>query len=1121
MAGTIPPKGIPGMPTPGSKRAPYFDPRDPTELLEFLDEFEELAKDCGLTDAEKMKTVGKYTERKTKKFWESLPAYAEDTKDYAKLRDEILDAHPGAKKGERYSLKDLERIVRRNETHRIKSEADIVAYYQDFRPVAVSLENDSQISANDKNRLFWRGLHMSAQKAIKKRLEITEGKSFSRSKVPDMEKAVEAGREVFADDAFDAEERKPKPRRKGKGKRRGSSSDEDSSDESETESESESESESEESSSESEEEERRRKKRSKKRSKKKSERREVRTKTVAIKDGGRKDGGRKDGGRKDEVDELEELARQLGSMNVNDHAYTASYLRFAVLAPDAAKLLPSPWSSRSPTPTAVAAAAPAYHAPRVDTPPPQQPQYPYQQPQHQWNRGGGPRGFHGHGGHGGHGGHAHDPNSCHFCRQLGHASRDCPHAIAHFNAGHIHYIRTGYTTGYWVWTADGGRIPHHMDGIRQAVEARYGVLPVQSGGGTPAAQHQTAAPAPPGAAGGNFIQVFAPGAESCAVIQEVREVEDETAEEAARGAVAKDEEGGREEVEVVVREAEDDDDEAVVWGAIEELEKAAAGVTYATRSKGKKVEGQREEKRTTKHEGKRAKEDEGKKEHTVIVEEEKPKTVTGKTEKGEASGEKKENYLHTDAPQPAYTYESKAADPAAAQKFYRRIVDAIVPNITVGDLFSLSGELRKDVVENLRTVRVPNPAGRGTTVAAFQTKIDLRDIPLDFVTPLRELLVEVAGVKEDALLDEGSEIVVVRRDLWEELGLKVNRAQLMTMETANGGRETMDGCAEFLEIEVEGMKTWAHAYVVPNAPYRLLLGRPWQKSVLLAKVETEAGVWVTLQDPRDRRRRKTVAMRERPSGKRATTFTCVEDVAAAWREDASADQSMPLTQPPPDLADLVRTGPIAITNILLASTFAIDPVTRVLAYKKVANKILPVPTTMPEYAKVRRRFPEDPLCTRPGRLLDPARSSRRPPPASVLHPPASVLIPPDSSFLHRRIPDSRLIVAPRVPHITIQFLQGKGSLDLFSLDLPLPASCESASVQGSPLHPLKSLPALPIFLPNFVPGIRLTQDRMDALGLMANDFLWEEERKLIAAVLMNNEMALAWDESEKGRFRRV
>ncbi|GLB43965.1 hypothetical protein LshimejAT787_1501490 [Lyophyllum shimeji] len=49
-----------------------------------------------------------------------------------------------------------------------------------------------------------------------------------------------------------------------------------------------------------------------------------------------------------------------------------------------------------------------------------------------------------------------------------------------------------------------------------------------------------------------------------------------------------------------------------------------------------------------------------------------------------------------------------------------------------------------------------------------------------------------------------------------------------------------------------------------------------------------------------------------------------------------------------------------------------------------------------------------------------AASGSRPliPPASAglrTSPPASVLIPPDSSFLHRRIPDSQLIVAPRPP----------------------------------------------------------------------------------------------------------
>ncbi|GLB45568.1 putative retrotransposable element tf2 155 kda protein type 1-like [Lyophyllum shimeji] len=61
--------------------------------------------------------------------------------------------------------------------------------------------------------------------------------------------------------------------------------------------------------------------------------------------------------------------------------------------------------------------------------------------------------------------------------------------------------------------------------------------------------------------------------------------------------------------------------------------------------------------------------------------------------------------------------------------------------------------------------------------------------------------------------------------------------------------------------------------------------------------------------------------------------------------------------------------------------------------------------------------------------------SALPPPASVLPPPASVLVPPDSPFLHRRIPDSRLIVALRAPHITIQFLQGLLRLVLFGSPL--------------------------------------------------------------------------------------
>jgi hypothetical protein len=287
---------------------------------------------------------------------------------------------------------------------------------------------------------------------------------------------------------------------------------------------------------------------------------------------------------------------------------------------------------------------------------------------------------------------------------------------------------------------------------------------------------------------------------------------------------------------------------------------------------------------------------------------------------------------------------------------------------------------------------------------------------VEHATPLRELRVTLNGVySELGLLDEGSEIVVIREDAWRKTNAPRNEQIHMRMQTANGGSQEMGGCVEMLEIDIEGIKTWAHAYVVPDAPYRLLLGRPWQRLVRLSKTETLDDVHVTVHDPLDSNNIRTCRTLPRPwpnHGSFATT-------AAAFAIPSPAHPS-PISPPRftlalPSLADR-----------LLWQAFDYDPIRHVFAYKKVANKIKPVATTMPAHARIIRRIPEDPLLSLPALL-------------------------------------------------------------------PLP--------------------------PTFMPGLRLTQERMDQLGIFKNSFLWPEEQKLAAHVLMNNELALAWDESEKGRFR--
>jgi len=60
--------------------------------------------------------------------------------------------------------------------------------------------------------------------------------------------------------------------------------------------------------------------------------------------------------------------------------------------------------------------------------------------------------------------------------------------------------------------------------------------------------------------------------------------------------------------------------------------------------------------------------------------------------------------------------------------------------------------------------------------------VTLPEMPVEFATPLQEVEVVVMRQRHElGLLDEGSEIVIVREDLCKELGLEVNKKRRMTM----------------------------------------------------------------------------------------------------------------------------------------------------------------------------------------------------------------------------------------------------------------------------------------------------------------------------------------------------
>jgi len=147
--------GVLDMPAPGSRQAPEFDSRNPAELKEFLEDFEELAKRYGLTMKEKAKIVVKYVDKETKKFWKRLGGYRDD---YGKLKRKIMEAYLKTLLEDKPTVAELVKLVRKSAKGSIDEEEDLDTYYQRFWIVAVDLVETDIINKKQHDKYFWKGL---------------------------------------------------------------------------------------------------------------------------------------------------------------------------------------------------------------------------------------------------------------------------------------------------------------------------------------------------------------------------------------------------------------------------------------------------------------------------------------------------------------------------------------------------------------------------------------------------------------------------------------------------------------------------------------------------------------------------------------------------------------------------------------------------------------------------------------------------------------------------------------------------------------------------------------------------------------------------------------------------
>jgi len=192
-------KEIAAMPRPRSSKALSFSSKT-FELLEFLELFEDLASSCGLSDMDKCKMVVQYINLETKRFWVTLTGY--ESKDFTTFKASIIGQYPGAAKGTRYTIHDLERVILNTAESDISVETELVQYYQQFHPIAVWLMANSKISVQECDQYFWQGLPQTACLAIAQCLQHTKT-NYTHNEATNFEKVVEAGHFILSDNAFD------------------------------------------------------------------------------------------------------------------------------------------------------------------------------------------------------------------------------------------------------------------------------------------------------------------------------------------------------------------------------------------------------------------------------------------------------------------------------------------------------------------------------------------------------------------------------------------------------------------------------------------------------------------------------------------------------------------------------------------------------------------------------------------------------------------------------------------------------------------------------------------------------------------------------------------------------
>ena len=144
------------MPAASASQVPLFSGKM-KDIWDFLDDFEQQAESCGLTDVENCSMVIRYLDKKTQTLWKNAEGWKNGK--WEEFKKSVLKDYPNTNKANRFTLRDLEQIIVKQRKKDIDTVTEFFEYHQRFHSIALSLLANKALSNVDRDQYFWEGLH--------------------------------------------------------------------------------------------------------------------------------------------------------------------------------------------------------------------------------------------------------------------------------------------------------------------------------------------------------------------------------------------------------------------------------------------------------------------------------------------------------------------------------------------------------------------------------------------------------------------------------------------------------------------------------------------------------------------------------------------------------------------------------------------------------------------------------------------------------------------------------------------------------------------------------------------------------------------------------------------------